>query len=278
MLNRLIPLIFGLLATATTAACTAPTSDDAASSDEEISSARNRDVQVLKVYDASSFSLSKGSIYPALDQEQCKPEGATWKEIKDHDYPAGGYMPVKLDCTDAFTKKYGLPTMRAVTGAGYRTRKDQEQAYGYVGFNNGEGGYFVKTVELVVKQTVIDSPSFNGIGFYLNAFQYAYYVPAPAPGADNGNGYFLFADQVRAQANTYPATTLSTGEQARVIKVLLPFPTATGGSSYVQAFYFRPFAEFVAGSDKHQRWDAVTTDYFVRYDTSFNREGEILKH
>ena len=33
-----------------------------------------------------------------------------------------------------------------------------------------------------------------------------------------------------------------------------------------------------SGADKVQRWDEVATDYFVTYNTEFNREGDILRH
>lgn len=277
MRNFRIALTFLLLATSA-AACTSPTSDASVdTSDDHLgSSERNQDVQVLKVYAAPSFSLSKGSIYPAVDQEECKPEGISWSDLKAHDTATSGYLSVTLDCTEAFTKKYGFPSMRAVKLTGYRTKKSEEAYYGYVGFSNGGGAFWVRTVELVVKEAVIDAASFNGIGFYLNSFWYTYYQPRPAPGANNGNGYFMFANQVRAQANQYPAATLASGEKARVIKVMLPSEYALGGTSSVPAFYFRPFAEFLDGADKHQRWDAVSSDYFVGFDTQFNREADIL--
>jgi hypothetical protein len=273
--NYSIALAFVLLATGSVACGGA--GDTTGSSDEDLTtSARNQDVQVLKVYDAPSFSFSPSSIYQPIDQEECKPEGKTWPEIKAHDAAVSGYLPVKLDCTEAVTKKFGLPTMRAVKLNGYRTRIAEQSYYGYVGYPNGESSLWAKTVELVVKQSVIDSPSFHGIGFYLNSFQYPYYQTPPAPGADNGNGFFMFAAQVRAQANQYPAATLPSGEKVRVIKVLLPSLYAIGGTSYVPAFYFRPFAEFVVGADKHQRWDAVASDYFVTHNTQFNRERDVL--
>lgn len=273
-----LALTFLLLAASSAACASAGEENLETSADHLDTSARTRDVQVLKVYAAPSFSISLGSIYPAvhLDQEECKPEGKSWADIKAHDTEVSGTLSVKLDCTDAFTKKYGFPSMRAVTLQGTRTKKSQEASHGYVEFSNGAGGFWVKTVELVVKQSAIDAASFNGVGFYLNAFRYRYYEAPPAPGPNDGNGYFLFADQVRAQANQYPATTLSTGEKARVIKVMLPSADALGGTSSVPAFYFRPFAEFVNGADKHQRWDSVNSDYFVGFNTEFNREDDVL--
>jgi hypothetical protein len=274
-----LPTLLGFFFLATSAiACAHNTSneDAEASSDELITHERNQDVQVLKVYDAQSFSVSKGSIYPALNQEDCKPEGKTWTEIKAWDVAVSGHLAVKLDCTEAFQQKYGFPSMRAVKLDGYRTRTQEQDYYGYVGFSNSMGAFWVKTIELVVKQGAIDASSFNGIGFYLNSFSYPYYQARPAPGPDNGNGHFMFASQVRAQANQYPAATLANGEKVRVIKVLLPSQYAMGGSSYVPAFYFRPFAEYVDGADKHQRWDIVASDYFVGIGTQFNREGDVL--
>jgi len=274
--RTLLPLVSLFLATSTLA-CSAPVAEPRQESADAVStSARNEDVQVLKVINAPSFSLSKASIYAALDQEQCRPEGTTWSEIKAWDTEVSGYLSVTLDCTDAFTRKFGFPTMRSVTIRGYRTKKAEEAHYGYVGFSNSGGGYWVKTVELVVKQSAIDAPTFHGIGFYLNAFSYRYYEPRPAPGPDNGNGHFMTAAQVRAQADQYPAATLANGDRVRVIKALLPSEYALGGTSSVPAFYFRPFAEYQDGADKHQRWDRVASDYFVGSSTEFTRERDLL--
>ncbi len=258
---------------ATSAACA---SADVSSSESDFTASRNQDVQALKVENAPSFSVSRASMYPALEQEDCKPEGKTWSEIQAWDVAASGHLPVKLDCTEAFSKKYGYPSMRAVTVEGYRTRRSEEAYYGYAGFSNSGGSFWVKTVELVVKQSAIDAPSFHGIGFYLNSFSYPYYQPPPAPGPNNGNAYFVFADQVRAQADQYPAATLPSGDKVRVIKVLLPAPYAHGGTSYAPGFYFRPFAEYLVGAEKHQKWDEVASDYFVAATTQFNRERDIL--
>jgi hypothetical protein len=253
--------------------------DDAAARTgaEDITTARNEDVQVLKVYDAASFSVSKGSIYRSLNQEECVPEsGKSWSEIKAWNVTASGHLAVKLDCTEAFQKAYGFPSMRAVKLEGYRVRPGEEAYYGYVGFSNSASSFWVKTVELVVKETAIEAASLHGVGFYLNAFQFPYYQARPAAGPDNGNAHFLFQDGVRAQANQYPAATLASGEKARVIKVLLPAMYAIGGSSYVPAFYFRPFVEYVADGEKHQRWDRVADNYFVGLSTQFNREADVL--
>lgn len=271
MRKCLIGLVFFAFGCSATSEATSEGTDES-----NLTSSRNQDVQVLKVYDAPSFGLSKASIYESLDQEDCKPEGITWTAIKAHDVEVDGPLAVKLDCTDAFSKKYGFPSMRAVKVEGTRTKKDEEKHYGYVGFANSAGAFWVKTVELVVKEGAIDAASLNGIGFYLNTFSYRYYEAPPAPGADNGNGYFMFADQVRVQAPQYPATTLRSGAKARVIKVLLPSQFAMGGSSAVPGFYFRPFVEYVAGGEKHQRWDSVASDYFVGTSTQFNREGDVL--
>lgn len=275
---RRLSALLGLFIFAATAACTQAEAPVGTASDALVTSARNEDVQVLKVTNAPSFSISKGSIYKMIDQEQCKPEGKSWSEIKAWDVETSGYLPVRLDCTEAFAKLYGYPSIRTVSLLGSRTKKSEEGYYGYVGFSSGAGSYWVKTIELVVKEPTIASESFHGIGFYLNEFSYRYYEARPAPGPNNGNGYFLFADQVRAQANQYPAATLPSGDKVRVIKVLLPSAYALGGSSAVTAYYFRPFAEYVAGEDKHQRWDSVLTDYFVGGSTEFNREADVLAH
>ncbi len=266
-----------LLVVAATTGCATSTDATETSADRIETSARNEDVQVLKVYAGQSFTFSKNSIYDHIEQESCKPEGTTWAAIKAHDTTALGWLSVTLDCTDAVTARFGIAPMHAIKVTGSRTKPTEEAYYGYVGFSNSAGSFWSKTVELVVKQSAIDAPTFNGIGFYLNSFSYTYYQPRPAAGANNGNAYFQFADKVRAEANAYPAVTLASGEQARVIKVMLPSEYASGGTSSVPAFYFRPFAEYASGADKHQRWDSVAADYFVGATTEFNREGDILR-
>lgn len=268
--------VFVVLAT-TAFACAG--SDDGApeTSGADLTSSRNHDVQVLDVVDAPTFSISKASMHSAFDQEECIPEGKTWDEIKGWDAGASGYLPVKLDCTAAFVKKFGFPSMRAVTAEGARTRPGpEEKSYGYVGFPDGHGTFWTKTVALVVKQTVIDSPSFQGIGFHLNAFAYAAHQAPPEPGENNGNALFVSADQVRAQAEQHPAATLPSGDKVRLIKVLLAAEYPPGGTSRVPGFYFRPFAEYLAGAEKVRKWDPVARDYFVNWQTQFNREGDVL--
>lgn len=275
-----ITILSALILAASAIACAHPTEDDSAvAAASDLNSARNEDVQVLKVYDSPSFSFSKQSIYGSIDQEQCTPDGGlTWAQIKAHDTATDGWLSITLDCTDAFSKKFGYPSMRAVKVTGSRTKKSEEGYYGYVGFSNSDGQFWAKTVELVVKQSAIDAESLYGAGFYLSSFSYRYYEPAPPPGANNGNAYFVFSEAIRTQANQLPAVTLQGGEKARVIKVLLPSVYASGGTSSVPAFYFRPFVEYCAGGETYQRWDSVASDYFVGTTTSFNRENDILQH
>ena len=270
--------VLSLLAVAATTGCATSTDATETSEGRIETAARNEDVQVLKVYNGQSFTFSKNSIYERIDQEACNPEGTTWTAIKAHDTASAGWLNVTLDCTDAVAAKFGIAPMRAIKVSGSRTKISEEGYYGYVGFSNSAGSFWSKTVELVVKQSAIDAPTFNGVGFYLNAFSYRYYEARPAPGANNGNAYFQFAAKVRAEANAYPAVTLASGEKARVIKVMLPSEYASGGTSSVPAFYFRPFAEYGSGVDKHQRWDSVVADYFVGTSTDFNREGDVLRH
>lgn len=276
---RAVSYVLGLLVAVTSVACAAPAGDETSSEStagSDLTSARNKDVQVLKVYDAPSFGVVNQSIYKNLDQRKCEPEGKTWAEIEAWDVDTSGWLTVTLDCTKAFEDAYGFPSMRAVKATGSRSKKSQERYYGTVAFSNSDGLFWVKTVELVVKESAIAAPSLNGIGFYLNSFSFPYYQPHPAPGPNNGGAWFVTADQVRQEAAMYPAATLRSGDKARVVKVLLPGSVQQGGSTYAPSFYFRPFVEYLADGEKHQRWDEVANDYFVGQTTSFDRAADLL--
>ena len=78
-------------------------------------------------------------------------------------------------------------------------------------------------------------------------------------------------------ASTRKTVTLKDATAAVALRFALPIVVATGGTSYVQATYFRPYAQFADAGAIFRNYDLVESDYFVGARTTFDRSGDVLR-
>ena len=243
-------------------------------------SGRNKDVQVTQVWNQNGIAIrsaaSRVSGLQVIDPSTCRGMNMSWDEF----LASPGDTRLQIDCSLQVEAATNLPLVRPVYARGTRTgsRRLEEEIGGPFAQSDNNGLFFLKTIEIAVKDSVVSAPSFRGIGFYLNVFSYSYYQTPPAPGDNNGNPFYIGAERVRDQLRGARAVTLLDGTSAHVLKVLMPIPYAHGGISTISGAYLRPYAEFQSETgERVQRYDDTDRDYFLNAMMTFNRESDVLR-
>lgn len=128
-----------------------------------------------------------------------------------------------------------------------------------------------ETIEIrtVTRTSVLDAPTFQGLGFYLS-----------------GNERLVLVSKDALNFAAVGQVTLKDGSPAVVHRFVtkgLCFGLGgNGGSLYRRSYELKPFARFETNGDTYRVWDSVPTNYLLgRRDQgawvqSFDRQNEVL--
>jgi hypothetical protein len=234
--------------------CSSASSDSATAGDEQdINSASNVDVQVLRAA-ASGTVFTEG--HPLFNRHNCK-----FFDVQPES-PEKGIA--KADCTDEIMKGFGLPSINNYIENLAWVRL----APGTTGVVGEQFRHWCAKVEvdIAIKAAAWDSASFEGVGFFAQD---------PALGVPDDKSRVFYAKGDTRLVRKGEAT-LKNGEKAYLYSFIGAGPCEVNGTGNnpSRELVFKPFVTYAGG---HERWEAISGNHGIGYRKSWDRSGDLLK-
>lgn len=184
----------------------------------------------------------------------------------------GFYTRAEVDCSSELREKASQDFDKdspLITEAGHSYIRRS------VGSSYSESGYCeIVEFRTVIRDAALNSPVFNGIGFYYSRSRYD----------TTSRGKFIDKDQLHAVGHV----TLKDGSPATVHRFIaqgMCFGMGGNGDSiYHRRYVFRPFARFTGDHDTtYNNWDNVQNNYLLGLSDNnvtvktFDRQNDLLK-